>query len=544
MKTDTNFKFNVSLSTGAYRTKEEQTAAISSRRECRRLGLREKMSFQELAVTATELLNCCIHGYTFCNLFDGYLDSEGRITYRKKDGSFTLAAKADRFFAGSWTLCVDIDETAYTSISDFLGRLPLKPTLWYTSFSNGQPGKGLRFRLVYVLDRMVPGKYFFRYCVTKLNDMIEQATGEEIHDKCNLRASQYFNGTNVDTPGIISEYGQTGIIYSLPDIIGCGDLEDYEYFLACELQRKDISEQDENWILSDLDPDLYISDDSRDPALCVDRELFHDTSALDYDSFQKKWRREFDYIYRCEFDGQPWKDGYYKIVGPHYFQLYYNAKNVPVGGGRKKILLQRSCLRRLMKPWTTASELYWNLYEDCLHPRKSMVDLSDGSITPRTLKRIAQKAMSLSLREIIERYSENIEWLMEHTMPKDNIIISLSGARKAFYGPVSSSHARRMARHSEVVEGNQQVSRSTEYRIRRERGDVKRKVSDEELIPLLDPKLSARKNREHIADMGIAVSRERIGKLLSEMPPVGTRTLTSESIGVSFSVPTFPNLLF
>ena len=132
----------VSISKTPYKNKIETIAAIASEEEGGKLrkacGLREKISFYQTTVTSSGLLERCIDGHTFCNLFTGFPNNDKSHTYLKRDGSFTLSGKASDYFAGSYTIGIDIDKTTYESPSEYINRLSLQPTFWYTSLSHMQ----------------------------------------------------------------------------------------------------------------------------------------------------------------------------------------------------------------------------------------------------------------------------------------------------------------------------------------------------------------------------------------------------------------------
>lgn len=220
------FKFNVSVSTDAYWNKEDVNACIGSSKNETNKEIRQKygrsskakISFREVEVTVLELLDYCIKGHSFCNLFRGYPDSglnnKGKtVSYKKKDGSFTMSAKCDKFFYGSNVICADIEETLYQSIQDYISCISIMPTFWYSTFSHMQPDKGVRFRMVYVLDQTIVGKEQFETIVDAFNQRIEMEVNEVMHDKCNKKPAQYFNGTNVANGELFKEYGCSGCIY-------------------------------------------------------------------------------------------------------------------------------------------------------------------------------------------------------------------------------------------------------------------------------------------------------------------------------------------
>lgn len=100
MFADDYYKFKISVSVDNYWNKEDVNACIGSSKNETNKQIRlkygrsskSKISFREVEVTASELLDYCIHGYTFCNLFRGYPDSgqndKGKtVSYRKMEAS-------------------------------------------------------------------------------------------------------------------------------------------------------------------------------------------------------------------------------------------------------------------------------------------------------------------------------------------------------------------------------------------------------------------------------------------------------------------------
>ena len=152
------------------------------------------IGFKQTIVTAKSLMDELLHGKVFCHLFSPQIV--------KKDGSFGSNQKTNANFKGSYVLGVDIDYTRYPSVGEYVAALSLQPTFYYTSYSNLQsyPDGSIgspKFRLIYVFDSLIDNIYYFRYVAKALNNHIENDVAEQITDNCNLRASQYFNGTNI-----------------------------------------------------------------------------------------------------------------------------------------------------------------------------------------------------------------------------------------------------------------------------------------------------------------------------------------------------------
>lgn len=263
MQTDSNFKFKVSLSDEAFTDKTISGAMIGSTKNADNRAIRKKYGFRAnrgIGFRATEttpqaLLDDLLRGRVFCHLFEP--------TTARNDGSFSSSQKCNMNFRGSWVIGVDIDHTSYSCAESYIEKLRLKPTFFYTSYSNMQKNedgtsKGARFRLIYVFDELILNPFFFRFCAWQLNRMIEEDTGELITDDCNLRCSQYFNGTCKDNDSVILSYGITNNIYSLSDINVDGD--SYKDFLIGYAGYKTVRTEITsviNSILNSLDFNLY-----------------------------------------------------------------------------------------------------------------------------------------------------------------------------------------------------------------------------------------------------------------------------------------------
>ena len=238
MKKDSNYTFQVSISQKHYETKAQAKAAITGNSGNQSgSNKKDRISYLPVNITPCQLLDKVLNGYTFCALFSNFKPNCKGHVYVNTDGSFTSAGKAGEFFRGSFFIGVDIDETKYKTSSELIRMLSLKPTLWYTSFSHMQidettgTSKGVRLRLIYVFDKLIEDKYFFRYCSSCLHQIIEKDLDEEITDKCGLSCSQYFIGTFKNNSNITVECGLTEYIYSLSDV-NISDIEYYNFLLS------------------------------------------------------------------------------------------------------------------------------------------------------------------------------------------------------------------------------------------------------------------------------------------------------------------------
>lgn len=554
MKLDKEYRFEVSLSKDAYADKKISGAMIGSTKVQENRQVRKEYGFpsnrgigyEKVQLTTTELLESLLCGHVFCHLFN--------TNVLRKDGSFGSSQKCDANFDGSYVIGVDIDKTKYVSASEFVSKLTIKPTFYYTTYSNMQEGKGARFRLIYVFDSKIQNPYFFRYCAYSLNRIIERDTNELIEDDCNLRCSQYFNGTNRNAKNIILDYNNTNIIYSLDDINVSreGFIDFLNHYCYYKTRNRDRS-NDINYILNILNNSninittnnntyttYYIDLEKKDTSITCDaksefvsditnfykcdKEFVSDMSRLPYDEFMKYNRHKYTYTYRVEKD--EWIDGIYQYIDEDYFSLYWNATRVQDGQKRRKKLFERMCLRRVINPEIDANTLLFNAYED-VHRFFEV----DKDLTIDCLVRNVETAMNLNIEDIKENLSDTISWLKSRK-PKSGIILRhgitfslaernsvLKKIRWTLLSEVYDSNLS-VNENIEFINNNLfKVSKSTIYNFLDE-FEIKtdnRKLYDSELRDMLDTSLSIRDNVNLLKNKGYKISKDRVSKILSTM---------------------------
>lgn len=525
MFVDDYYKFKISVSVDNYWNKEDVNACIgSSKNETNKQirlkygrSTKSKISFREVEVTASELLDYCIHGYTFCNLFRGYPDSgqndKGKtVSYRKKDGSFTMAAKCDKFFYGSNVICADIEETAYQSIQDYIARISIKPTFWYSTFSHKQPNKGVRFRMVYVLDQTIIGKEQFETIVDAFNHRIENEVCEEMHDKCNKKPAQYFNGTNVANGELCIEYGSSGCIYGINDIINVNNII---------IEREEDNKTTTYYTSPETDHNITITNTI--PTFSAPEPyywLLHDIANFDYDTFMKYNRHKYTYTYRM--DSGEWIDDTYQIVPENYFALYWPVDRLCDGSKRRKKIFERMCLRRVMNPNIDIDTVIFCAYED-IH---LFCDNTDKVFDAEYLERNAKQAFEMSIEEIEEKYSANIAFLRSRR-PKDGIILK-SGVAYAGYANAAKRDIRyefidRFYDRSITVKQNLEIlpslvgfpiCKTVLYEYCHDR-KIPLKLKDEDIWPMIDTSWTVEANHAALQDSGVRIGTKRVNRLLN-----------------------------
>lgn len=446
MEINGTYKFQISLSRNGYETKLQARAAITGDKGLMTTtGVQKRIGYYSTSATSQELLDYVLHGHTFCALFSGfpafrYEVNKGGKRYKKifinEDGDFTMCAKADEFFVGSYFIGIDMDENSFQTSHSLISRLSLPPTFWYTSFSHMQTdkdtgkSKGVRLRLIYVFDKMITDKYFFRYCSWTLHKMIERDLEEPISDPCGMKCAQYFNGTYCGNTNLVIESELSNNIYSLSDI-NISDAGYYDFlqsdchYDAINKEKKesilkrlnDLSNRslfsDSNIILTPPSPPILSESEKneRNDFECYfDRDLLRHAKKMSWDKFYNIYRQKYPYVYRTE--QEEWLtigDIKYQLCDENYLELMWipttdskgNPLRITDGHHRRNKLFHRAWLRRVIMPEITPSILLFNLLVD----RERFFDNSDGVLSLELLKDKVVDSFMFDIETLKARYS-------------------------------------------------------------------------------------------------------------------------------------------
>lgn len=561
MQTNSNYTFEVSLSIDSFIDKKISGAMIGSTKNEDNRRIRKEynfksnrgIGFKRTSVTSQQLLNSLLDGKVFCHLFN--------TPATRKDNTFSTSQKKDKNFAGSYVIGVDIDHTNYSSAEEFVSNLSLQPTFYYTSYSNMQNNEA-RFRLIYVFNNIISNPYFFRYCAKKLNRIIERDTNEIITDDCNLRCSQYFNGTNKNNKDITLSYNISNVIYSLEDIKATQ--ADYINFLCRYADYKSVTKsrtEEINYLLNKLTNKDYIFNKSikefqqidnieirstssittlnvemekedsyifnvdytvSNPDYSVNTNIIlSDWSRLDEDEFKHtfEWenaRKNTKYIYRVE--KSDWINNLYQYVDDDFFSMFYYVNTVTDGNKRRKSLYQRMCLRRVINPDITKDEMVVNTIIDIMR----FFDNSDNLLNSEFIKKNVDAAFDLEIDDIENQYKDSINYLKQNTKPKRGVIYinKQAHSKETTYLILDDIYNSNISVSENLYFINNilkyKISKSTLYDYLKT-NNLKTdyyKLSDDEVIELLDINLSVRKNLQILKDNDIKINKDRVSKLL------------------------------
>ena len=504
-----DFKFVASISKMGYATKQDVINTLG--RENRKKYGTESLRFREQTVTVDEIVDLISDGYAFCATFDL---NNGELMWKKqedgskkcicpvlKDGYMSMTVKRDEFFKGSQIVSIDIDDTQYTNVEDYIEQLTFIPTFAYTSYSDSPTKR--KFRLCYVMSQPLNSIEEYKEVANTIHYTAEQDTQEPISDKCGEKASQYFNGTNLNAGA-----------------------ELYKYYVVYDRADFPTIEQEQ------VDEDLNAK---------VKCEFDKDTvKAMETQSYQKFMHRnslKYQYFYQSEID---WKDGEkWRAVDDSFVSLCYRWRGTGEiekykdGEHRRRKLKTYACLRRLIKPTVTPTELLFNLYVD----RERFYDDSDAALTIEVLKTKVNAAFSMSVEEIKQRYSVVLEKnrrkiVLNPTFIKDNQHLNKLGVgenlqaivRKAVkdanYTAIDEYYNSELsvAENLKVLQDNGvKVCSKTLYNYCADRGISTSNKLREQIISLLDVNLSVRKNLEILKEKGMKVGNKKVIKLLKQL---------------------------
>lgn len=502
-----DFKFVASISKCGYATKQDVINTLG--RENRKKYGTESLRFREQTVTVDEIVDLIGDGYAFCATFE---TNNGELIWKKqedgkkkcicpvlKDGYMSMTVKRDEFLKGSQIVSIDIDDTQYTNVEDYIEQLTFIPTFAYTSYSDS-PDKR-KFRLCYVMSQPLNSIEEYKEVANTIHYTAEQDTQEPISDKCGEKASQYFNGTNLNAGAELYKYYVVYDRADFPTIEQEQEDEDLNARVKCEFDKDTVK-------------------------------------AMETQSYQKFMHRnslKYQYFYQSEID---WKDGEkWRAVDSSFVSLCYRWRGTGEiekykdGEHRRRHLKTYACLRRLIKPSTTPTELLFNLYID----RERFFDNSDAALTIEVLKSKVNAAFSMSVDEIKQRYGVVLEKnkrkiVLNPTYLKDNAKLNKLGvgdnlkaiircAVKDYnYTAIDEYYNKSLsvAENLKVLQDNGvKVHLATLYRYCKDRGISTSK--DDAIINLLDVSLSVRKNLEILKEKGMKVGNKKVIKLLKQM---------------------------
>lgn len=443
MKINKTYSFTINISCEAYATKPGG-AEIS------------KMRFTQVSVTPLGFAEFLKKGHSFCPNFN----TPGR---RSSQAHWT----------GSQFVCVDIDDTMYEEIPDFIGPLRYRPTIVYPSYSDGIGKEGKtsrRFHLVYIFDELITNPEIFTRIAQTISRSIEEDTSETITDKTWIDRTRYFNGTPVS-----NDYYVFGNIWNQSDFLEISSSITY-FGKNDRPQRTPVQE-------------IVQIEKS------INKQLLRDIDNLDHDKFYYFWGPRLKYVYESG-DTEPGVESFYRVTGDDYFKLPFWKTRKLDGSHRRIWVYTRMCLRRVMCPEIDINTLIYCAYQDVYFS----VDNSDGVFNSEYYRKNALAAFEYTIEATADKFSRIIEYYRS-VAPK----IRTSHERL--------QEARFLEYDNKGVPDN--ISERTMYRYKNSRGLVV-KTDWTEMMSHYDDSLSINKNLGNLKQLGYKVSKGKLCQLVQQ----------------------------
>lgn len=323
------------------------------------------MSFHVENLSSNELIERINSGHSICHIFNGNKRKKGRFLY-------------------TFSIFFDIDDSIIC-MTDFIERCVIKPTMAYTTASNGEAGKGFRFRLIYVFNDKITTEALYKSIFSYI---LEQNNMKDTKDKCGSVCNQLMNGNTKKEIETYCSY----LIYSLNSSFFSKYSLEYTTPPPPRIYSNDHSEKQPIYTTHNFfvhNGDEIVDEDEIINLLMQDPRAFHDycdghveiisESKIDYNEDGYGFYPE-DYL--CLFYRYDWKEK--KII-----KFKNNEK-------RRNRLYIDACTMRRIKPDITFQELLYNL----VLRRKRYYDNSDGVLTNKFLIDQARKVLSAEFSQL------------------------------------------------------------------------------------------------------------------------------------------------
>lgn len=327
METTLDYRFWVSLSTEKFDHKPNRDTEVG------------KLRFQRIYTDVGGFADGIANGYCYAPIFNS--------------ATFSMSEKTDRNFDYSSFVSIDIDHTD-VDMNAMVDGLEFKPTISYTSCSNGFEGK-YSYRLIYCFTDKIKGtSEYSNYVHTILE--ANHISIDDI-DKRSLKASQYYNGNgcgniNINISNIIynkidfieyyKDYNTNNIIYNNNESINLNNnttpstiISYNDTFINKDFENDYWNMKMEDVLVKYLDVYPNIE---HTPLPIVDDDTPYIAFPSDYIEIKRYWKKS---------NGR--------------------AIKIADGNGRRKKLFINGVIRRMINPSITFENLLFNLLYELVY---------------------------------------------------------------------------------------------------------------------------------------------------------------------------------
>ena len=479
-----------------------------------------KMTFNKVELKANELCSYIKEGYAFTNIFNN-------------KGELTIREKKIQNFKEAWVICYDVDHND-VSMNDFAETLTIKPTICYTTPSNGV--EGYCFRLLYALDEPITTNDEYK-------DIYEGfAKYLDIFDIIDAKAkdsSRYFNGSK-----------------------GCNILCNKENTLCLNDVRaivKDINQcenESTNNKTEYIESRAVLVDDSfsHQP---IDRDFINDFNSLSYSDFYEKCYLSGKYVSQehtlVEDDGTKpiieLGDNFIEII--RKFKLVeFRGKKIPVrykfkdGEGRRDKLWNNGMLRRKINPSLRFEDILYNLVSEVI----LYYDNSDGQLNKTTIFSIAKSVIKFDLSKYNPRIKKRRSYIASsaycqiHGITKRKAV-AMYQAKKRSKSPLIEYYYREGLKPKDVEalikESGEEINIRTIQNWYEKNGIYDDKY--EKIFQLIDTTKSKAENGKFIRSNGFSIDDKKLLSMIKEKKAMKKDVFESDEERMNFQVQMMKN---
>ena len=479
-----------------------------------------KMTFNKKELKVNELCSYISNGYAFTNIFN----NDGRLTIREK--------KIENF-KEAWVISYDVDHND-VSMNDFVETLTIKPTICYTTPSNGI--EGYCFRILYVLDEAITTNDEYK-------DIYEGfAKYLDIFDIIDAKAkdsSRYFNGSKC-----------CDIVYNQENTIRLNDVRTIV---------KNIN-QSENESTNNkteyVEKRTVLVDDSFSDQP-IDSDFINDFNSLSYRDFYEKCYLSGKYVSQehtfVEDDGTKpiieLGDNFLEII--RKFKLVeFRGKKIPVrykfkdGEGRRDKLWNNGMLRRKINPSLRFEDILYNLVSEVL----LYYDNSDGQLNRTTIFSIAKSVMKFDLSKYNPRIKKRRSYIASsaycqiHGISKRKAV-AMYQAKKRSKSPLIEYYYKEGLKPKDVQalikESGEKINIRTIQNWYEKNGIYDDK--NEKIFQLIDTTKSKAENGKIIRGKGFSIDNNILNEMIKEKKAMKNDVFESDEEMMNFQLEMMKN---
>lgn len=334
----------------------------------------KSVKYQRQNLTIREFVGLVKKGYCFCQCFN------------TKAEVFAVSEKRDCNFESGQMIFVDIDDSQIP-LTEFVGKLSMKPTVVYTTPNNHTEKSNwlYRFRLCYLLEEPIPTVEAYGMVYDSILRLISKDVPSfRMKDNCGRKASQQFGGNALSDCELI----ENSIVYSLSDFPFQNNNVSSLFLLfsngKTHTNKEDIEITDKEFIADTEQLKIWELLDKY-----KDRYQYFDHTELHYENGYALIPEDYQEIYRswyiCSFEKN---NG--EVLKVSTLKKHRDKEN-----RRHKLFIAGLIMKKIM-PAITYEHLLYNLFYEVYH----YYDNSDKVLNTTTLTNIAKSIIQIPIEDI------------------------------------------------------------------------------------------------------------------------------------------------